>query len=109
MDIMYMTKFQIRRIRMNKTLKKLTALILSLILAISVFAVGFTAFAEDGVAADAIVAAAEQETGKHEDHATFFQLFIDFFKEIGSFFKYIFYDMWLGIPAPPAPTIPDRG
>lgn len=104
-----MNKFQIRRNSMNKTLKKLTALILSLILAVSVFAVGFTAFAEDGIAADTTVAAAEQETEKHGDHATFFQLFIDFFKEIGSFIKYIFYDMWLGRPAPPAPTIPDRG
>lgn len=105
---MYMTKFQIRRKSMNKTLKKFTALILSLILAVSVFAVGFTAFAE-GEVADTTVAAAEQETEKHEDHTTFFQLFINFFKEIGSFIKYIFYDMWLGIPAPPAPTIPDRG
>ena len=94
---------------MNKTLKKLTALILSLILAISVFAVGFTAFAEDGVAAETTVAAAEQEPGKHENHATFFQIIVDFWKEVGAFLKYIFYDMWLGIPAPPAPTLPQRG
>ncbi|MCI6771416.1 MAG: hypothetical protein PUF31_00995 [Oscillospiraceae bacterium] len=94
---------------MNKTLKKFTALILSLVLAVSVFAVGFTAFAEGDPAADTTVVATEQETEKHGDHATFFQLIIDFFKEIGSFIKYIFYDMWLGRPAPPAPTIPDRG
>lgn len=93
---------------MNKTIKKFTALVLSLILLMSVFAVGFSVFAEDPVA-DTTVAAAEQETEKHEDHKTFFQLTIEFIKEIGSFFKYIFYDMWLGIPAPPAPTLPQRG
>lgn len=89
---------------MNKTLKKLTALVLSLVLMMSVFAVGFSVFAEDTAATT--VAAAEQETEKHEDHRTFFQIIVDFWKEIGAFFKYIFYDMWLGIPAPPAPVLP---
>ena len=90
---------------MNKTLKKLTALVLSLVLMMSVFAVGFSVFAEETAAATT-VAAAEQETEKHEDHRTFFQLIVDFWKEVGAFFKYIFYDMWLGIPAPPAPVLP---
>ncbi|MGN1194157.1 MAG: hypothetical protein ACI4SB_01595 [Acutalibacteraceae bacterium] len=94
---------------MNKTIKKFTALVLSLILLMSVFAVGFSVFAEDPVIADTTVAATEQEGEQHQDHTTFFQLMIDFIKEIGSFFKYIFYDIWLGRPAPPAPTIPQRG
>lgn len=93
---------------MNKTLKKFTAMILSLILLMSVFAVGFSVFAEDPAAATTVTAT-EQEGEKHDEHVTFFQLMINFIKEIGSFFKYIFYDMWLGIPAPPAPTLPQRG
>lgn len=104
---MNITKIRSGGILMNKTFRKFTALVLSFILLISVFAVGFSAFATGDAVADTTVVATEQETEKHEDHATFFQLFITFCKEIGSFFKYIFYDMWLGIPAPPAPALPN--
>lgn len=32
----------------------------------------------------------------HEPHPTFIELWIEFFKEIYEFFKYIFHDMYLG-------------
>lgn len=31
-----------------------------------------------------------------EEHRTLFEVFIDFWAEIFSFFKYIFYDIYLG-------------
>lgn len=84
--------------------KKLIALLLSLMLILSTFAVGFGAFAADSNVA--VVDASEDES--EETHSTFFALFIEFVKEIGKFIKYIFYDLWLGDPAPDIPDAPTK-
>lgn len=38
----------------------------------------------------------ENENIVHEPHPTFFELFIEFIKEIADFFKYMFNDIYLG-------------
>lgn len=83
--------------------KKFIALLLSLMLILSTFAVGFGAFA-----ADSNVAVVDADEEENETHQTFFSIFIEFFKEIGKFIKYIFYDLWLGNPAPDIPDAPTK-
>jgi hypothetical protein len=39
----------------------------------------------------------ENENHVHEDHLTFFEMFIKFWEEIAGLFKYIFNDVFLGI------------
>ena len=79
---------------MNKTLKKVIAIVLSVMMILSVTSVSF---------------AAEEET-VHEDHPTMFSLISEFFSEVVEFFRYIFYGVWMGEPGPseipPAPTDP---
>lgn len=73
---------------MNKTIKKIISLVLCVLMLMSVAAVGFSAFATD--------VTEPVDGGDHEEHRMFFQIILDFFIEIGNFFKYIFYDLLLG-------------
>ncbi len=73
---------------MKKNFKKFIALLLSVLMLMSVMAVGASA-------EDATQAPAEGE----EEHRTFAEIFIDFIMEIANFFKYIFYDVFRGEPA----------
>ncbi|MDD6012577.1 MAG: hypothetical protein PUC33_07000 [Oscillospiraceae bacterium] len=87
---------------MKKTFKKVLSLILVVMMLMSVTAVAFSSFAsaedvtattvsDDNLADDEI-----PDEGEAGPHKSFIQLFIEFFKEIGSFLKYIFYDIFLG-------------
>lgn len=91
---------------MNKTLKKLIALMLVLVMALPVFSAAFAVFAEEAPAATTAVADDEEEK-EHAD-TTFFEMFIDFFKSIWSFIKYVFYEVFLGKPAPKPPEAPTK-
>lgn len=88
---------------MNKTLKKLIALMLVLVMSLPVFATAFAVFAEENAAVATTVAAEEEE--EHAD-TTFFEMIVDFFESIWSFLKYVFYEVFLGKPAPPIPDPP---
>ncbi|MBR5438554.1 MAG: hypothetical protein IKV21_06515 [Clostridia bacterium] len=72
---------------MKKNFKKVIALLLSVLMLMSVMAVGVSA--ED---------AASGEPEGTEEHRGFIQIFIDFFKEFVGFFRYIFYDVFRGEP-----------
>ncbi len=74
---------------MNKNFKKFIALLLSVLMLMSVMAVG--ASAEDLTEAP--------ETEGEGTHRSFIDVFIDFVMEIYNFFKYIFYDVFRGEPA----------
>lgn len=87
---------------MKNSLKKIIALVLSLIIISSVMAVGFSVYAEDAVSVT--VADSEEET-EEDNHTSFFALTINFFREIFRFFKYIFYDVFLGKPVPDVPPL----
>ena len=73
---------------MKKNFKKFIALLLSVLMLMSVMAVG--ASAEDATVE------AQPET---ETHRGFIEIFIDFFMEFIGFIKYIFYDVFRGEPA----------
>lgn len=73
---------------MKKNFKKFIALLLSVLMLMSVMAVG--ASAEDAT----VEAQPEAET-----HRGFIEIFIDFFMEFIGFIKYIFYDVFRGEPA----------
>lgn len=73
---------------MKKNLKKFISVLLSLLMLMSVMSVG--AFAED--------VTAPEEAPEKEGHRNMYQVMIDFFMEIVSFFKYIFYDVFRGEP-----------
>lgn len=70
---------------MKKSFKKFIALLLSVLMLMSVMAVG--ASAED---------AAETPAEGEEQHRTITQVLIDIFMEIFGLFKYIFYDVFRG-------------
>ena len=72
---------------MNKTLKKALSLVLALVLMMSFAAVVFAAEAEGDVAPD------------HEQHRFIYEILFDILKEWWGLFKYIFHDVFLGIPA----------
>lgn len=86
---------------MNKTLRKIIAFVLVLALSASVFAVSFSVFATEGTTASV-------DDSGDEDHEpmAFTRMFVDFVKSIYQFFKYIFYEIFLGIPAPDIPEPP---
>lgn len=73
---------------MKKNFKRFISLLLSVLMLMSVMAVG--ASAED--AAETLAPETE------EDHPYLFEVFIDFCIEIFEFFKYIFYDVFRGDP-----------
>ncbi len=73
---------------MKKNFKKFIALLLSVLMLMSVMAVGVSA--EDAADAPA-------EGG--EEHRTITEIIIGIFMEIFGFFKYIFYDVFRGDPA----------
>ena len=72
---------------MKKNLKKFISILLSLLMLMSVMSVG--AFAEDATAT-------EPAPEENEQHRNMYQVIADFFLEIFSFFKYIFYDVFRG-------------
>lgn len=74
---------------MKKNLKKFISILLSLLMLMSVMSVG--AFAED--------VTAPENAPEEEEHRNFYQIIVEFFMEIVSFFKYIFYDVFRGEPA----------
>ncbi len=74
---------------MKKNFKKFVALLLSVLMLMSFMAVG--ASAED-------VTEAPETEGEHT-HRGFIEIFIDFVMEIYGLFKYIFYDVFRGLPA----------
>ena len=86
---------------MNKTLKKIIALVLVLTLSVSMFAVSFSVFATEGTT---VAADAGDEEERH--NTSMIELFVKFLKSVGDFFKYIFYDLFLGKPAPDIPKPP---
>ena len=75
---------------MKKNFKKFVALLLSVLMLMSVMAVGASA---EGAATDTVV---EPEV---ETHRGFIDIFVDFFMEFIGFIKYIFYDVFRGEPA----------
>lgn len=89
---------------MKKTFRKIIALVLALTLSVSMFAVVFSAFAADD--ADTSAVTAPVDDSEEEEHTTYLQLITDFFKSIFAFLKYIFYDVYLGKPAPEIPNAP---
>ncbi len=89
---------------MNKTLRKIIAFALVLTLSVSMFGVVFSAFAADPTAAATTSVADDSED--EEEHTTYLQMIADFFKSIYSFLKYIFYEIFLGKPAPDIPKPP---
>ena len=100
MVIMIIRYLIIRRIHMNKTLKRLIAFVLVLALSLSAFAGAFSVFAEDTTVAEDI----DEEYSK----TTFLELIVRFWQSVGAFFKYIFYDVFLGKPAPEIPPVPNN-
>ena len=84
---------------MNKTLKKLISIVLVLTLSLSAFAGVFSVFAEG-------TTAAVDDSDEEHKHTSFFELFVNFWRSIGAFIKYIFYDIFLGKPAPEIPSKP---
>ncbi len=99
--------YSVRRIMMNKTLKKLIAFVLVFALSLSVFAGVFAVFAEDATVAEGTTVVEEIEEEEYST-TTFFDLFVRFWKSIGDFLKYIFYDVFLGKPAPEIPPVPNN-
>lgn len=73
---------------MKKNFKRFISLLLSVLMLMSVMAVG--ASAEDTTQV--------VETEAEDDHRYLFEVFIDFWVEIFEFFKYIFYDVFRGDP-----------
>lgn len=85
---------------MNKTFKKIMALVLTVIMLMSVATVAFAASAEDdpSIPVSEVITTDPPAEEPHE-HNSFFNLFIQFWLEIFNFFKYIFNDLLLGRPA----------
>lgn len=92
---------------MNKTFKKLIALMLVLLMSLPLFTAAFAAFAEEAPAVTTAAAADDEEEDEHVK-TTFFEMFIDFFKSIWEYLKYVFYDVFLGKPAPKPPEAPTK-
>ena len=69
---------------MNKTLKKIFSLVLALIMMFS--------FA-------ALVIATDGEAVETEQHRFIFEILFDMLKEWWGMIRYIFYDVFLGVPA----------
>lgn len=92
---------------MNKTFKKLIALMLVLLMSLPLFTAAFAVFAEE---APAVTTAADADDEEEDEHVktTFFEMFIDFFKSIWEYLKYVFYDVFLGKPAPKPPEAPTK-
>lgn len=71
---------------MNKTLKKVIAILLSVMMILSVTSVSF---------------AAEESTEiDHGSTPTMFSMIISFFQEFISLIRYVFYGVWIGEPGP---------
>ncbi len=81
---------------MNKTIKKVISLVLCVLMLMSVAAVGFSSFATSEIPVSEVATETTEEQPEVEEHKMFYQVIIEFFIEIGSFFKYIFYDLLLG-------------
>ena len=92
---------------MNKTFKKLIALMLVLLMSLPLFTAAFAVFAEEAPAVTTAAAADDEEEDEHVK-TTFFEMFIYFCKSIWEYLKYVFYDVFLGKPAPKPPEAPTK-
>ena len=93
---------------MKKSLKKAIALILTLVMLMSAFVGVLSAFAEDEPEVTEAADVTEAEKGEEDfEHNSFFNIFVRFWKEVLSFWKYILYDVLLGKPAPEIPPMPE--
>ncbi len=78
-------------------MKKIISLILALIMIMSVATIGLTAMAADSDEDIAVVEVTEEDaTEEKEEHRNLYQVIWDMILEIYGFFKYIFYDVFLG-------------
>ncbi|MBQ8504258.1 MAG: hypothetical protein IJ491_08275 [Clostridia bacterium] len=88
---------------MNKTIKKVMALVLTVLMLMSVATTAFAASAEDDpsipVSEVATTEAPADDSSEVEAHRSMIDIFIDYVMEVFNFFKYIFYDVFLGEPA----------
>lgn len=87
---------------MNKTIKKIMALVLTVIMLMSVAVVASAESyvdPETGITVEEVETTAPAEEEAEEGHRMMYQIFIDFWVEVFNFFKYIFYDVFRGVPA----------
>lgn len=77
-------KILMEEVVMNKTLKKILAVVLAVMMVMTFAAV---AFATDG------------EVAAQEEPRFIFQILFDMLKEFWGMIRYIFYDVFLGVPA----------
>ncbi len=87
---------------MNKTIKKIMALVLTAIMLMSVAAVAGASYVdpETGITVEEVQTTAPTgEDDTVEEHRSLIDIFIEFWKDVFEFFKYIFYDVFRGEPA----------
>ncbi len=92
---------------MNKTLKKIIALVLTAIMLMSVAVIASAESyvdPETGITVEDVETTApeaEEDNTVHHggEYDNLFEIIAQFWVEVFNFFKYIFYDVFLGVPA----------